>query len=337
MIERTHFGTFEDQAVERYTLRNDGGMTASIMTWGGVLCSLQGTLADGSSRSLVLGFRRFDDYPARSPYFGATVGRFGNRIGHGRYQQDGRTIQLDRNQGGEHHLHGGRAGFGRRLWQAEAADGTDGPALRLKIASADGEQGYPGALEAHCLYSLAHDNLLRIEMTATCDRPTPVNLVHHSYWNLDGSGTIDGQRLQLDADFYLPTGDGQIPTGEILKVAGTAYDFRQLRRLDRDGEPLVDHAFVLNGRGLRRAAVLEASDGACRMELATDQPAVQCYTGFKLDIEGSAGERFPARSGLCLETEGFPDAPNKSHFPNAILQPGTTYRHVMEHRFGFPG
>lgn len=335
MINRERFGSFEDKPVDRFWLSNGGGMTASIMSWGGVLCSLEGTLADGSKRSLVLGFQRFDDYPPLSPYFGATVGRFGNRIGDGRFQLDGRPVQLDRNEGAAHHLHGGRAGLGRRVWDAEVEEGANGPMLHLRIASFDGDMGYPGHQETCCTYQLSHNNVLRIEMTATCDQPTPVNLVHHSYWNLDGAGTIDGHKLQLEADYYLPTGEGQIPTGEVLKVEGSAYDFRESRRLDRDGEPIIDYAFVLNGRGLQRAATLEASDGACRMELLTDQPAVQCYTGFKLDIETKAGERFAPRAGLCLETEGFPDAPNKPHFPNAILRPGETYRHVMEHRFAF--
>ncbi|MCB2054917.1 MAG: galactose mutarotase [Geminicoccaceae bacterium] len=333
MIETKQVGSFEGAPVHAHRLTNRRGMHAVLLDWGAVLMSLHAPVDEGS-RALVLGYESFDDYPPRSPYFGATAGRFANRIGHATFELDGERFHLDANENG-HHLHGGRNGLGRRLWRAKADEAAN--AVTFRIVSADGEMGYPGRLEAACRYRLDDDDVLEIEMTATTDRPTPVNLVHHSYWNLDGGGTIDAHALQVEADFYLPTGDGQIPTGEVLSVAGTALDLRRSRRLDAQGEPVLDNALVLRepaGR-LRRAAQLVASDGRCRMELWTDQPAVQVYTGWKLHHEGSHGERFPARSGVCLETEAFPDAPNHAHFPSCILRPGEVYRHVMQHRFGF--
>lgn len=335
MIEMLHAGEFEGEAVKRFRLSNDNGMTADILTWGAVLSGLAATMRDGSRRNLVLGLKDFADYPSRSPYFGATIGRFGNRIGGASFELAGQTFMLDANETGVHHLHGGAAGLGRRVWKAEAAQTALGPALCLRIVSADGDMGYPGELHAQCTYTLTNNNCLIIEMEAETDRPCPVNLVHHSYWNLDGHGTIDRHRLRLRASRYLPTGPGQIPTGEISSVEGTELDFRQLRPLDHAGPPQIDFAFVLDGEdaGTRIAAELVSSDGECRMILATNQPAVQCYSGFKLDLQTSGGKAIGPRSGLCLETEAFPDAPNKPNFPCSVLHPGEVYKHWMSHQF----
>lgn len=324
------FGTFEDQPVERVRLANGRGLEAAILGWGGVLQSL--TLdVDGRARPLVLGFDTFLDYPARSPYFGATVGRFGNRIGHAAFTLDGVRFELDANQGGVNHLHGGSKGWGKRLWRMEP--GGDGRSVMLALTSPAGEMGYPGTVEARCLYRLTDDSL-DILMTATTDAATPINMVHHSYWNLDGHGTIEAHRLMLEADRYLPTGEGQIPTGEILPVAGTPFDFQQSRRIDARGAADYDHCFVLTDKaGLRRVAEVTSGDGRVTMTLDADQPGVQLYTGFKMDITASDGTHIGPRAGLCLETECFPDAPNQPGFPSSILRQGETYRHRMVHRF----
>jgi aldose 1-epimerase len=328
-VGREAFGEFRGQTVERLWLDDGGGLRAAVLNWGGVLQDL--TLeVDGKPRSLVLKLDEFADYPAKSPYFGATVGRFGNRIGGAAFELDGERYTLDPNERGRNHLHGGLAGWGKRLWNVAAADATS---VSLELASADGEMGYPGAVGAACTYRLA-DGALVIEMTATTTKPTPVNMVHHSYWNLDGEGGIEAHRLMLDADRYLPTDAEQIPTGEILPVAGTVFDFRQARRIDAAGTADYDHCMVLTEKpGLRPVAEAVSGDGRVGMTLLADQPGVQFYTGFKLDVAARGGRRIGPLSGFCLETEGFPDAPNKPHFPSAILRPGQTYRHVMEHRF----
>ncbi len=315
--------------MERIRLDNGRGLRAAVLNWGGVLQDLALTV-DGAARSVVLSFDDFADYPARSPYFGATVGRFGNRIGGASFTLDGVRYALDPNERGRNHLHGGLAGWGKRHWDVAAAAATS---VTLTLTSPDGEMGYPGTVEAACTYRLT-DDALAIEMTATTTKPTPLNMVHHSYWNLDGAGSIEAHRLRLDADRYLPTDDEQIPTGEILPVAGTVFDFRDARRIDAAGTADYDHCMVLTEQpGLRPVAELVSGDGRVGMTLLADQPGVQLYTGFKMDITAKGGRRIGPRAGLCLETEAFPDAPNKPHFPSAILLPGATYRHVMEHRF----
>ncbi len=326
---RETFGEFRGEAVERVRLDNGRGLRALVLNWGGVLQDL--TLdVEGEARSLVLGFDDFADYPAKSPYFGATVGRFGNRIGGAAFELDGERFELDPNERGKNHVHGGLTGWGKRLWRIEAADGDS---VTLGITSADGEMGYPGEVEARVTYRLIADALV-IEMTAETTRPTPINMVHHSYWNLDGRGSIEAHRLMLDADCYLPTDEEQIPTGEILPVEGTAFDFRAPRRIDAAGTLDYDHCMVLTEKpGVRPVAELVSGDGRVSMQLSADQPGVQFYTGFKMDISAKGGQRIGPRAGLCLETEGFPDAPNKPQFPSAILRPGETYRHLMTHSF----
>ena len=354
MLERQEFGRFKGAPVSMVTLANASGMRAEILDWGATLRSLSipmgslsipmgslsnpmgspSDLMEDQRRELVLGFDSFDDYPALSPYFGATAGRFGNRIANGRLELDGSVYQLDINENGRTHLHGGADGLSMRIWATETD--PSGNAVTFSIHSPDGDQGYPGAVDARCRYELTDESTLLIEMTATASRPTPVNLIHHSYWNLDGSGVIDGHTLDVSADSMLPTDEAQIPTGEIRPVAGTDFDFRKPRPLDAKGEPIIDFAFVLPpATGIRRVAELISSDGRCRMALHTDQPALQVYTGFKMDFRASNGRHFPPRSGICLETQAFPDAPNHPDFPSAILRPGETYRHRMEHRFSW--
>jgi aldose 1-epimerase len=323
------FGDFRGQPVERVRLANGRGLEAAVLTWGGVLQDLSLDLG-GISRPLVLGFADFADYPAKSPYFGATVGRFGNRIGGAAFILDGERYELDPNERGRNHLHGGLTGWGKRLWDIASAEASS---VTLRLTSPDGEMGYPGAVEATCTYRLTEDALV-IEMTATTTRATPINMVHHTYWNLDGQGSIEAHRLRLDADRYLPTDEEQIPDGDIAPVTGTVFDFREWRRIDAMGTADYDHCLVLTERpGLRPVAEMVSGDGRVGMTLLADQPGVQLYTGFKMDLTAKGGRRIGPRAGLCLETEAFPDAPNKPQFPSAILRPGEIYRHVMEHRF----
>ncbi|MEZ5845885.1 MAG: aldose epimerase family protein [Geminicoccaceae bacterium] len=330
MANVTQFGRFEGRDVHLHELANAAGMVAKVMDWGATLQCLRAP-AGGKPRDLVLGFSSFDDYPARSPFMGATCGRVGNRIANGRFVLDGRDYELPVNEVGNAHLHGGIKGLTRRVWTVENHDERS---VILSTRSADGEEGYPGNLEVSCRYTLTDDNALEIEMSGQCDRPTPLNLVHHTYWNLDGGGTVDAHRLQIDADAWLPTDEAQIPTGEIAAVDGSPFDFRNARRVDEVPGGRIDNALVLEpARGLRRVGELVSGDGNCRMTLFTDQPAVQVYTGYKMDIEASDGRKFPPRSGICLETEGFPDAPNHPNFPSIILRPGETYLHRMRHEF----
>jgi aldose 1-epimerase len=336
-ISKTPYGTFMGKDVSRFTLRNGAGVELDVMEWGATLLSLRVPLS-GRTRDLVLGLGSLDEYVAKSPYFGATCGRFANRIAFGRFELDGKTYEVDRNQGGVHQLHGGSDNFSKRVWQGRP-DPEDN-AVNFQLTSPDGDQGYPGTVMAACTYRLDEDNCLSIIMTAASTRPTPINMAHHSYWNLEGKEmgipAIDDQRLWLNADRYLPTGEGQIPTGELRNVAGTDFDFRDERRLADRGEPLIDHCFVVNeSGGMRPVAAVRSSDGRVLLELSSNQPGVQVYTAFKLGIDRDDGVRIGPRSGLCLETEAFPNAPNEPSFPSSILRPGESYRHVMEHRLTF--
>lgn len=320
-------GDIEGVPVQRAILRNRGGLEAAVLSFGATLQWLRLPGPEGRPVDLVLGFDRVEDYARLPGALGATVGRFANRIARGCFVLDGRSFALPRNQEGRHHLHGGPRGFGLRPWSMEAEPAGD--AVVLRLLSPDGDAGYPGRLEASCRYALGADDVLEIEMRATTDAPTPVNLVNHSYWNLAGGGTIDGHLLQLWADRVLEVDADTVPTGRILEVEGTALDYRRPRRLDDRGPPRLDHCFLVPGEGLRPVARLEDPASGRVLELEADQPGVQVYSAFKLDLPGRGGVRYGPRAGLCLETEALPDAPNHPHFPSAILRPGETYRHRM--------
>ena len=316
-----------------------GRLRAVVMGWGAVLQKLEMVRPQGP-RLLTLGFARPDDYAAHSPHFGATAGRFANRIRDGRLTLDGQHLQLTRNQAGKHHLHGGYRGFGKRPWTvlAQAAG-----SVTLALVSPDGDEGYPGTLTAVCRYRLRDSATLRVELAAITDAPSPVNLVHHSYFNLDGGGDILQARLMIDADHYTPVDADLIPSGEIAAVAGTVFDFRRLRPIGHwvGSEPVpYDHNFVLrrspqDSAGLSRAARLVAASGDLAMEVWTTEPGLQFYSGGKVTtaIAGHHGMPYGPFAGLCLEPQRFPDAPNHAHFPDAILRPGTVYRQVTEYRF----
>ena len=340
------FGELDGEPVYEVPIRSDNGTEAKVITWGAVIRDLI-VRAGGKTQRVVLGLETLEDYVGHSPYFGAIAGRFANRIAHGRFQIGDKTYQLSRNWKGEHSLHGGPRGFGKRPWQLA---GYDASCVTLTLFSPDGDEGYPGNLTATCAYRLV-GSTLRVELTAAADAETPVNLAQHSHFNLDQSATILDHTLQLAADFYTPTDADLIPTGEIRAVAGTPYDFREARPLrmtdPATGDPFhYDINFVLRrdrlappGLGdvsLAHAATFASPASGVSLAVWTNQPGLQVYDGWmtKVSIPGLDGARYGANSGLCLEAQLFPDSPNRPHFPDAILRPGRTYRQITEYRFG---
>jgi aldose 1-epimerase len=336
-VTRAPFGTDRDgRPAEAIVLRH-GGLEAWLLEWGATLARLRVMDAQGRWADLVLGLRSLADYQQAQPYLGAVVGRHANRIRNGRFRLDGREVALARNDGA-HHLHGGPEGFDRRPWTASVLAAGDAPALEFALHSADGDQGYPGALEARVVYRL-QDRRLHIDYLAAASAPTPVNLTQHAYFDLSGRGDIRGQQLRLAASRYLPVDAQLIPTGELRDVAGTAFDFRagavigerlQALHAAEPASPGFDHCFVLDGAAgsLRTAAELLDPASGRRLRLLTDQPGLQVYTGNFLDGRWPDREDRPLRryAGLCLEPQRFPDGPNQPAFPDAILRPGQVYR-----------
>lgn len=341
-ITETVFGTLPDGAqVRQYTLANANGLVAKILDFGGIITELHAPDRDGALADVVLGFDTIEPYLGPSPYFGALIGRYGNRIANGRFTLDGREVRLPVNNGANH-LHGGTQGFDKVLWQAQVRGNT----LALAYRSPDGEQGYPGTLDAAVEYELTDDNELVVRFSAVTDRATPVNLTQHSYFNLAGGGDILAHELLLDADRFVPIDAGSIPLGTLAPVEGTAFDFRSARPIgSRIGEPDqqlrnglgYDHCFVLNkpaaGAMTRAAHVRDPQSGRV-LELFTEEPGVQFYSGNFLDGSlAGKGRSYPHRSGFCLEPQHFPDSPNQPAFPNTILRPGETYRTASRFRF----
>lgn len=329
-IER--FGTLNGQDVLQVSLKGPDGMAMQVLTWGAVVRDLTVPLAGGSQR-VVLGLNSIEDYVAHSPYFGAIVGRYGNRIGKARFILDGETYRLDANEG-ENQLHGGSKGFGSRPWSI--VDHSDA-SVTLSLVSEDGDMGYPGRLVATCTYTLLPSSRLRIALEATSDKPTPVNLTTHGYFNLDGSPDISSHELTIAGDFIIPTRPDLIPTGEITAVAGTDYDFSSARPIHGAQHTLYDINYVLRGPygELRHAVTLASPRNGLAMELWTTEPGVQFYDGHLIDmpVEGLDGVRYSRHGGLCLEPQRFPDSPNKAHFPESIVAPGEVSRQVSELRF----
>jgi aldose 1-epimerase len=339
-IQKAPFGRAREQAVDIYTLTNAHGIELRVMTYGAAIVSLKTPDRAGQLKNIVLGFDTLDPYLAGVPYFGATVGRYANRIANGRFVLDGKTYQLPQNDGANS-LHGGIQGFDKRVWTARANPGAHGAELRLTYVSAAGEEGYPGALTAHVTYRLADDDTLAIEYEATTTAATPVNLANHAYFNLSGdpTRTILDHQLTINADRFTPVDATLIPTGELRAVAGTAFDFRAPyaigKRIEDADEQLqrghgYDHNWVLNKPqpgALTLAALLQDPDSGRSLEIRTTQPGVQFYSGNFLNGKpAGGGSVFQYRTGLCLETQHFPDSPNQAAFPSTILRPGQVYR-----------
>jgi aldose 1-epimerase len=343
-VRRSDFGKMPDgRAVSLYTLTNGKGVEARIMTYGGILVSLRTPDRKGALGDVVLGHDSLSGYLSDPPmtFFGALIGRYANRIGHAQFTLEGTTYKLIKNNG-ENSLHGGPDGFDKRVWTArEVPDGVE-----LTYLSKDGEENYPGNLKAVVTYRLTEDNRLQIHYTATTDKPTIVNLTNHSYWNLKGEGDILGHLVTLNADKFTPVDANLIPTGELKPVEGTPFDFRKAAtpgaRIGQADPQLklgngYDHNWVLNrtGSGLSLAGRVEETSTGRVMEVYTDQPGIQFYTGNFLDgkAKGKGGRVAAQHSALCLETQHFPDTPNKPSFPSAELKPGEKYDTTTEFRF----
>ena len=344
-VKQATFGKMPDGTpVYLYTLGNTQGMEVKITNYGGILVSVSVLDKDGKVGDVVLGFDRLEDYLKGHPYFGAIVGRYGNRIAKGRFPLGGRTYTLATNNN-ENHLHGGLRGFDKAVWKAEPLTSVEDAGLKLSYLSKDGEEGYPGNLNVTVIYTLTRRNELRIEYAATTDKPTVVNLTNHSYFNLAGSGTVLEQELVINADKFLPVDKGLIPIGVLQSVKGTPMDFTTPEkigeRIDQDFEQLkigggYDHCYVLNKPGLRNVAAKAFSAGSGRLlELFTTEPAVQLYTGNFLDgtLKGKGGRIYQKRSAFCLETEHYPDSPNHPAFPSVVLNPGQKYSTTTIYKF----
>jgi aldose 1-epimerase len=330
------FGEAEGAPVVEITIASKAGAVAKIINWGAVLRDLVVPSKNGPQR-VTLGLNSLPDYEHHSPSFGAVPGRFANRIANGQFTLDGVDYSLDRKPGDKHTLHGGPHGFGKRPWRIAEHDDSS---LTLTLHSVDGDGGFPGTLDATCVYRMEEPATLRVELTAVCDAATIINLTHHGYFNLDGSPDILDHELVLNADFYTPTDADLIPTGEIRAVAGTPYDFRTARTVRHASGQTYDTNFVLKAQpagqdGLALAAILRSPKNGLIMELRTTEPGVQFYDAAKLNcpVPGLDGAHYGAHAGLCLEPQVFPDSPNRRHFPACILRPDEEYRHVSEFRF----
>jgi aldose 1-epimerase len=354
-ITAAPFGILADgRAVEIYTLRNRRGMDARIMTYGGVVISLRTPDRQGQFADVVLGFDSLDEYLKDSPYFGALIGRYGNRIARGHFSLEGKEYSLPINNA-PNSLHGGTVGFDKVLWKVVIARLTAaGPQLALEYRSPDGDQGYPGNLHVTAVYTLTDSDTLRLDYTATTDRATVVNLTQHSYFNLRGSGDILGHVVEITASHFTPVDETLIPTGELKTVAGTPFDFRTPAaigaRIEANENQLhfgkgYDHNWVIDPEAraskahradqMRLDARVYEPDTGRVLEVLSTQPGLQFYSGNFLDgtITGKGGRVYERRAGFCLEPQHFPDSPHHADFPSTVLKPSEVYRNRIEYRF----
>ncbi len=334
------------EKVRIFTLSNTNGFEARITTYGGIIVSLKAPDKNGNLGDVVHGFDSLDGYLGEHPYFGALIGRYGNRIARGRFTLDGRTYTLATNNNANH-LHGGLRGFDKVVWAAKPFEDAAGPGVELTYISPDGDQGYPGELAATVTYTLTDGNQLRIDYHATTNKPTVLNLTNHTYFNLAGGGTILDHELTIEADHYTPIDSTLIPTGKLEGVGGTPFDFRQPAkigaRIEDKGEQIAnglgyDHNFALRrstAAELELAARVHDPSSGRVLEVLTTEPGVQFYSGNFLDgtVAGKSGVKYPRRSALCLETQHFPDSPNQENFPSTVLRPGQTYQSTTIFRF----
>jgi aldose 1-epimerase len=340
--------TSTGEYVYLYTLRNTHGVEAKITNYGGILVSLKVPDRNRKFDDVVLGFKDLDSYLTKNdPYMGALIGRYGNRIAKGRFTLDGVEYKLAVNNG-ENHLHGGIKGFDKVVWTGREIKMGTAPAVALTYLSKDGEEGYPGNLNVRVVYSLTNDNELKIDYTATTDKDTVTNLTHHSYFNLagEGNGDILNHLVTINANQFVPTDAGSIPTGELQKVAGTPFDFINATaigaRINQDDEQLkfgngYDHTWVINGQpGTMRVAATAYDPTSGRiMQVLTTEPGMQFYTGNFLNgtLTGKSGKVYARRTGFCFETQHYPDSPNQPSFPTTTLKKGATYKSTTIYRF----
>jgi len=333
--------------MQTFTLSNNAGLTIQLMEYGAAVTSILAPDRNGVIKDVALGYDSLRGYIDGTAYMGAIVGRYGNRVGRGSFLLDGKPCQLSRNEG-ENHLHGGWKGFDKVIWEGTFLDDAEEPSVMFRYISPDGEEGYPGTAELTVTYALTAQNVLRIEYEGASDRPTLMNPTHHSYFNLTGdfTRTILGHRLMIAADAITPVNKGLIPTGEFLDVTDTPFDFRTETeigaRINTLNEQLdfgngYDHNWVLRKSAgqVRKVAELYEPESGRALTVFTDQPGLQFYSGNSLDSAGIGKNGIPhrRRTGLCLETQAFPDSPNQPRFPSTILRPGETYRQTTLYQF----
>ena len=346
-IEKSNFGkTADGQQVVMYTLKNDKGITVKVLNFGGVIYSMEVPDKNGKTVNVSANYEKISDYEKIRPFFGSLVGRYGNRIAKGKFTVDGKEYTLPTNNG-VNSLHGGIKGFDQKIWDVKEYKSDNSVGLEMTYTSKDGEEGYPGTLKCKVVYDLNNENEWLMDYTATTDKATPINLTNHSFWNLSGnfSGTILDHELMINADAFLPTDAGLIPTGEIAKVEGTPLDFRTLHkvgeRISQIEEPQFaggyDHCFVLNKETPGEMSICaELKDPASgrKMTVLTTEPGVQFYSSNFLNGSTEAfGYKYGKHAALCLETQHYPDSPNKPEFPSTILKPGETYKTSTVHIF----
>lgn len=345
-ISQQPFGQTPDgKNVTLYTLRNSKGAEARIMNYGGIVTHLKVPDRNGNFGDVVLGYDNLEGYLKETPYFGALIGRYGNRIAKGKFTLNGKEYSLATNNG-PNALHGGIKGFDKVVWEPKVVASSEGPSLELNYVSPDGEEGYPGTLKVKAVYTLTDDNALKLDFTATTDKDTVVNLTQHSYFNLAGRGDNLNHVVMIAADRFTPVDSTLIPTGELRPVQGTPFDFRTPTtigaRINQTDEQLkfgggYDHNWVLNkpmGQMGLAARVTEATTGRV-LEVYSTEPGLQFYTGNFLDgtITGKGGWVYQHRNAFCMEPQHYPDSPNQKNFPSVVLKPGQTYRHTMMYKF----
>ena len=346
-VNKELFGELDGKPVDIYTLTNSNHIEIKITNYGGIVTSVKVPDKNGKLDDVVLGFNNLEDYKKKSPYFGCIAGRYANRIGNAEFVIDGEKFTLAKNNG-ENTLHGGLKGFDKVLWDAEPVTGKDFQSLKLTYLSRDGEEGFPGNLNVTVTYTLTDDNSFRIDYMASTDKATVINLTNHTYWNLagEGSGDVLKHELMINADYFTPTDHGSIPTGELRPVENTPLDFRKSRAIgdgvDSDYEQVklcrgYDHNFVINpdeDNEMKLAATIYEPAGGRYMEIYTTEPGVQFYSAnFLFGVTGKSGKAYAPRGAFCLETQHFPDSPNKPEFPSVVLRPGETYKSTTLHKF----
>jgi aldose 1-epimerase len=334
------WGEVDGKKVQLYSLTNKNGETVTITNYGGIVTSWVTPDKHGNKSSVIIGMDSLSEYLKKPPYFGALIGRYGNRIGDAKFTLDGKTYQLAANNG-KNSLHGGNKGFDKVVWDATPGTDTTKPSLTLSYLSKDGEEGYPGNLKVTVVYTLTDDDALNIDYSAETDKATPVNLTNHSYFNLTGStaNTILNHTLMIDADHYTPVDTSLIPTGKIEPVKGTPFDFTKPEAIGARIDSVkggYDHNFVLNRKdsSLQLVAVLSDTLSGRKLEVYTTEPGLQFYSGNFLDGKFSSHDGKPVnfRTALCLETQHFPDSPNKPNFPSTILKPGQKYHSETKYK-----
>lgn len=343
-ISEEHWGEHEGKEIRLFTLRNANGLVLKAVNYGAIIVELQVPDAKGEFADIVLGFDKLTDYEKSSPYFGATIGRVANRIKNAKFELEGKKYTLAANDG-SNHLHGGKVGWDKVVWAGQAKETSEGPQVSYMYASPNGDEGYPGEVTATVIYTLTNENELKVEMKATADKVTLINMAHHGYWNLGGhaSGTIQDHELTLEAKSYTPAVN-LVPGGEVKSVKGTPFDFTTPKLIGKDlraagGTPVgFDHNWVIDGdpHTLRPIARLKHPASGRVMSLSSNQPGLQFYSGNFLDgsLNGKGGAQYPQYSGLCLESQKFPNSVNVPAWrPEVILKPGEEYRHVMVHKF----